>query len=176
MLRYLFIIFILSGCVKNQPLKTERSHIDSLFLVKSIPVAVIDSLPQDGSAFVSMFSQQLISDGFSLITPKGVITLTTEYRNRSKLSSTDPNERQRVMALLSQNPDYFSDEMKRARPYAQTVKILPCYPAKEGCIEIKRNNHPYAVKTRKWAFNKREDMTEESFVSHIISVLAPATP
>lgn len=78
------------------------------------------------------------------------------------------------MTLMSQNPSYFIDEMKRARPFAQTVKILPCYPAQPGCVEIKRNNHPYAVKTRKWVFNKEEDMTDESFVSHILSVIAPS--
>lgn len=99
-----------------------------------------------------------------------------EYTKRSKLFSTDPKDMQQTIALLNQNPDYFSEEARRARPYAQTIKILPCSPSQAGCVEIKRNNHPYAIKTRKWVFNKEEGMTDESFAAHIISVLASSAP
>lgn len=78
------------------------------------------------------------------------------------------------MTLMSQNPNYLIDELRRARPYAQTIKILPCHPSTAGCIEIKRNNQPYTIKTRKWVFNKEEGMTDEAFVSYIISALQPS--
>ena len=176
-MRYLFILFILSGCTNSKHHKTERNAesrlIDSLYLVKSIPVVVIDSLRNDGSEFVSAFSQKLTSYGFSQITPKDVNAQLKAYRESSLLSSKDPKDREKVMTLVSQNPDYFIDEMKRARPFAQAVKVLPCYPSKPGCVEIKRNNHPYAIKTRKWVFNKEEGMTDEAFVSYIISALQP---
>ncbi len=181
MLRYILILFILSGCANKQHRKAERSlanterrQIDSLYLVKSIPVVVIDSLRNETSGFISVFSQQLTSNGFSEITTRDRIVLHTQYRDRIKLFSRDPKERQKAMVLASQNPNYLTDEMRRARPYAQTIKILPCYPAQPGCVQIKRNNHPYAVKTRKWVFNKTEEMTDESFISHILSVVAPS--
>lgn len=181
MLRYLLILFILTGCTGKQHRKTERIQanaerlqIDSLYLVKNIPVVVIDSLQNDGWEGISAFSQKLLSVGFSQITKSDEQKLSREYMKSSKLFSTDPKDRQKVRDLMSQNPDYFINETKRARPFAQTIKVLPCYPSQPGCVQIKRNNHPYAIKTRKWVFNKKEDMTDESFVSHIISVIAPS--
>ena len=181
MRKYLFIALItvlsLWGCANRQNLKTERKQIDSLYLVISIPVVVIDSLSRkEDSLLVGFFSQELMSKGFSLITVKDAQKLIRDDMKNSKVFSTNPEDMKKTMARISQNPSYLSDELRRAKSFLQTIKILPCYPSQPGCIEVKRNNHPYAAKIRKWVFNKEEGMTDEAFVSSIISALQPPTP
>ncbi len=183
MWKYLLILFILSGCANKQHRIAERNRvkaesrlIDSLYLVKTIPVYIIDSLQNnDGSGLAAICFQQLTSQGFPVITREEASALIRQYLNNSLMARAvrDPKEREKLRKLQEQNPSYLIDEMKRARPFAQAVKVLPCYPSNPGCVEIKRNNHPYAIKTRKWVFNKEEGMTDEAFVSYIISALQP---
>lgn len=87
MLRYLLILFILTGCASQQHrkakrnvVKTERAMIDTLGLVKSIPVVLVDSLHIVSLA--SIFSQQLTSNGFSQISRKELNALIIEFRDR----------------------------------------------------------------------------------------------
>lgn len=184
MLRYLFVLLILSGCANKQHRKAERNRgkaesrlIDSLYLVKTIPVYIIDSLQNnDGSGLAAICFQQLTSQSFPVITKEEASALIRQDMNNSLMARAvrDPKEREKLRKLQEQNPSYLIDEMKRARPYAQAIKILPCHPSQPGCVQIKRNNHPYAVKTRKWVFNKTEEMTDESFAAYIISVLNPS--
>ncbi|OSZ81324.1 hypothetical protein CAP36_08845 [Chitinophagaceae bacterium IBVUCB2] len=150
--------------------KQEQKNIDSLLLVRSMPVRITakDSL-------FRMDLQILLRD--SLKAKKFEVLNYEEASDLSKKFFENlfgVNNKQRMLDNIEnvkKNKDYFIKEMELAHPYLQIIEIAVCNSPTNDCIAVKRVNSPNGKKYKNWNFFIGESESLNQFVSRIMESL-----
>jgi hypothetical protein len=150
--------------------KQEQRDIDSLLLVRSLPVKI--------SAKDSLFRmdiQVLLKDSL-----KARKFECLNYQDATALYKKNLedffgiNNKQRMLDNLEhikKDQQYFVKEMEFAKPYMQIVEISSCNTKSANCIAAKRLNYPNARKQKSWEFKYEQSESINHLVSRIIDSL-----
>jgi hypothetical protein len=172
---YFLIIITLLACGSSSKTtssikKQDQKDIDSLLLVRSLPVKI--------SAKDSLFRmdiQILLND--SLKTRKFECLNYQDATALSKKFMEDlfgVNNKQRMLdniEKVKKDKEYLLKEIEFAQPIMQSVEISSCNTESANCIVAKRLNYPNVRKQKSWEFKYEQSESINHLVSRIIDSL-----
>jgi hypothetical protein len=171
---YSLLISALISCssskINSSVRKQERKDIESLLLVRSLPVRISakDSLFRRDIQI--LLHDRLKAKKFECLNREDANDLSKKYYE----NLFGVNNKQRILdniENIKKDKEYFLKEVEFARPYMQSVEISACSTESANCIIAKRVNYPNGRKQKSWEFKYDETESINHLVSRIIDSL-----
>ena len=170
----ILLVYILAMACGNSKIimlnKHEETLIDSLVLLKSLPV-YLDTLPAGFKLELrQLLLDSLISIGYTVITTEKNKELQMQYM-KDLIAPKDQVKFEGTLKEATKDKNYFVKQTERAKPFCQKITIVPCVILSDTCFVLKRVNLPHTLKEKSWVFEFKSNQSENTLVHQIIKTL-----
>ena len=162
------------SCGSNRALPSSKrenqQRIDSLVLVKSLPVYIISKNTGSTLSIEKQLVDSLVKRGFSIIDKQAADDLFKGFME-DLVGLNNPDKMKLVVQKSANDKEYMLKEAELADPLFQYIIFENCIELAGDCFTVKRSNSPNGRKNRTWQFNLDASGSNSSLVSRIMQSL-----
>lgn len=151
--------------------KQEQKNIDSLILVKSLPIDIEATGDFPNLELRDSVTETLKKKGYECPGYPAVGNLIKE-RMFDFLPSPHDNRYGEIVERMAKDKNYFFQVLEAADPFMQKIELKQEKDINGVTfIRIKRHNYPNAKKIREWTFNYDESEPVNNLAARIVDTL-----
>lgn len=170
---YLLVaVFFLISCLLSKNINSnaakENQAIDSLALVKSLPVCLSSDQPLFKLEIQLLLIEILKKSGYEIITLNETFSL---LKDRMAKEYSDKEKIKELLDKSKTDKMFFLSSMEKIPPIFQSIKLRPCKDSSENCFVLIRGNPPGFLKSKQWIFNYKETDDYSNLINHVFKVL-----